>query len=173
MAVGSTMVRGAACVAAVAASMLGAVAAASPASDEAALRALEARYVRAFSDENVDAVMANYAPGDGLFVFDAVPPRQYVGWEAYKRDWQALFAAFPGKAPTTMSDLSLTVVGPVAYGHNIQTTQFTPPGGAAQTLVVRVSDVYRKIGGRWKIVQEHVSFPVDIATDKADLQSRP
>jgi hypothetical protein len=39
--------------------------------------------------------------------------------------------------------------------------------------VVRVTDVYRKLKGKWLIVQEHVSVPVDLATQKPDLQSRP
>jgi len=38
---------------------------------------------------------------------------------------------------------------------------------------VRVTDVYRKTGGRWKIVQEHVSVPVDFATGKPDMLSKP
>jgi len=40
-------------------------------------------------------------------------------------------------------------------------------------VVVRVTDVYRKIKGEWLIVQEHVSFPVDIDSGKADLLSKP
>ena len=33
--------------------------------------------------------------------------------------------------------------------------------------------VYRKIGGKWFIVQEHVSVPVDLETMKPDLMSKP
>jgi hypothetical protein len=40
-------------------------------------------------------------------------------------------------------------------------------------LSVRVTDVLRKVNGKWLIVQEHVSVPVDLATAKADLTSRP
>jgi len=36
-----------------------------------------------------------------------------------------------------------------------------------------VSDVYRKIHGKWLIVQEHVSVPVDLNTGKPDLLSKP
>ncbi|HTX51410.1 MAG TPA: nuclear transport factor 2 family protein [Caulobacteraceae bacterium] len=157
--------------AAAAASIGVASAAASPASDEARLRALEADYVKAFSAEDLAGLTAVYAPD--VFVFDAVPPRQYVGWEAYKKDWAELFALFPGGAPTTMSDLSLTVAGSVAYGHNIQSTDFVTKDGQHRHLVVRVSDVFRKADGQWRIVQEHVSFPVDLSTDKPDLLSTP
>jgi len=40
-------------------------------------------------------------------------------------------------------------------------------------MTVRLTDVDRNMAGGWKIVHEHVSFPVDLATGKADLQSRP
>jgi ketosteroid isomerase-like protein len=36
-----------------------------------------------------------------------------------------------------------------------------------------VSDVFRRIGDKWLIVHEHVSFPVDIDSGKADLLSKP
>jgi hypothetical protein len=40
-------------------------------------------------------------------------------------------------------------------------------------LVVRVTDVYRKLKGKWLIVQEHVSVPVDVGTQTPDLLSKP
>jgi ketosteroid isomerase-like protein len=61
----------------------------------------------------------------------------------------------------------------VAYGHSIQDSHFTAKDGSKAELVARVSDVYRKIDGHWKIVQEHVSVPVDLDTMKADPLSKP
>ena len=142
-------------------------------SSKAAIEALEQRYVKAFNAKDVNAIMANYAPGSGLFVFDAVPPREYPSWESYKKDWEGLFTAFPGPVKDTMSDLSITVVGPVAYAHHIEDSQFTQKDGTGKELVIRVTDVFRKINGKWLIVQEHVSFPVDIDSGKADLLSKP
>jgi hypothetical protein len=40
-------------------------------------------------------------------------------------------------------------------------------------MTFRVSDGYKKINGKWMIVEEHLSFPVDIASGKADLSSKP
>ena len=141
--------------------------------DKAAIQALEDRYNHGFNTKNVDAIMACYAPGDGTFVFDAIPPREYPSWEAYKKDWEALFANFPGPVTNTISEQSITVVGSVAYGHNIQSASFTQKDGAKKDLVLRVTDVYRKINGKWYIVQEHDSFPVDPGTGQADLLSKP
>jgi ketosteroid isomerase-like protein len=144
-----------------------------PGSDEAQLRALEARFARAFTAEDVKGVMAVYSRAGDLFVFDAVPPRQYVGWDAYRKDFEALFAQFPGRAPMAVSDIHLTVVGPVAYGHSIQASDFTAKDGTKMRLVARVTDVYRKQAGGWKIVQEHVSVPVNLPSGQADLLSKP
>lgn len=143
------------------------------ASDEAAIRNQVEQYRRAFEAKNVDAIMACYAPGDQVFVFDAVPPREYASAEAYHKDWEAFFAAYPGPVKDTISELNLTVVGPVAYSHRIEATEFTKPDGSPQELVARETDIYRKLGGKWLVVHEHVSFPVDVMTGKADLLSKP
>ncbi len=137
------------------------------------IEALETRYNNAFNTRDVDGIMSCYAPGKELFVFDAVPPREYPNWDDYKRDWETIFSQFPGPASNQISEQSITVVGPVAYGHNIQSTTFTNKDGSQVHAVVRVTDVYRKIGKKWLIVQEHVSFPVNIATGQADLLSKP
>ena len=141
--------------------------------DKAAIEALEQRYIKAFNAKDVNGIMENYAPGDQLFVFDAVPPRQYPSWEAYKKDWEGLFGAYPGPLSDSMSDLSVNVVGAVAYAHHIESGFFTRKDGTRVDVVVRVSDVFRKIGDKWLIVHEHVSFPVDIDSGKADLLSKP
>jgi len=143
------------------------------ASDKADIEALITNYSDSFNSRSVDGIMSCYARGKGLFVFDAVPPREYPSWDAYKRDWEGLLSAFPGPAKTTVSDIDITVVGPVAYGHDIQSSTFTRKDGSALNAVVRVTDVFRKIKGKWLIVQEHVSFPVDLETGKADLLSTP
>jgi ketosteroid isomerase-like protein len=67
----------------------------------------------------------------------------------------------------------VTVVGAVAYGHSIQSIETTAKDGTKSELVVRVTDVYRKAAGHWKIVQEHVSIPVDTTTMKPDPLSKP
>jgi ketosteroid isomerase-like protein len=150
-----------------------ATASATASDDKASIEALETRFRDALVAKDVNAVMEVYAPGTRLFVFDVSPPRQYAGWQDYKKDWQALLAAFPGPVRFSISDLDITVIGPVAYSHSIQTGQFTAKDGSKMDLVVRVTDVYRKLKGNWLIVQEHVSVPVDLATQKPDFLSKP
>jgi ketosteroid isomerase-like protein len=139
-------------------------------SDKAQIMALEKKYNDGFNAKNVDEIMSCY--GDDLFVFDVVPPREYPSWEAYKKDWDGLFAAFPGLLTNTISEQTITVVGPVAYGHNIQSGTFTRKDGSKVTIVDRTTDIYRKIKGKWLIVEEHNSVPVDLDTMKPDLSSK-
>jgi uncharacterized protein (TIGR02246 family) len=152
-----------------------AVAADQPAADadKAAIQALEDTYNEGFNSKDVDKIMSVYAPGKQLFVFDVVPPREYRGWEAYKKDFEGLFSGFPGPAKNTISDQTIHVVGSVAYGHNIQTGEFTGKDGTKVKIVVRTTDIYRKMNGNWLIVEEHNSVPVDLGTMKPDLLSKP
>jgi ketosteroid isomerase-like protein len=96
-----------------------------------------------------------------------------VGWDAYKKDWDDLFAALPGPMTNAISDLNITVVGPVAYTHLISDGTATDKDGKQMHLVARTTDVLRKEKGKWLIVQEHNSFPVDLNTGQADFLSKP
>lgn len=141
--------------------------------EKAAIEALEKRYSNAFNAKDVNGVMSCYAPGNSLFVFDVIPPREYAGWDAYKKDWEGLFSAYPGPVSMTISEQSITVVGNIAYGHHIESGHLTRKDGTRLNFAVRLTDVYRKMKGQWLVVQEHVSVPVDLETGKADLLSKP
>jgi len=142
-------------------------------SDQAEIRTMEAAMLKAYAAKDLDRGLAGYLQDDTLFVFDAIPPRQYVGIKAWRADNEAFLALFQGPLKVEMSDLSITANGKLGFGHNIQ--RFTGIGkdGKPIDLTFRVSDGYRKIDGKWIIVQEHLSFPVDVASGKADLNSKP
>lgn len=144
-----------------------------PMDSRAEIEALETSYNDAFNTRDISGIMSCYARGRALFVFDVVPPRQYASWDAYKRDWETLLSQYPGPVSNQISEQSITVLGTVAYGHNIQSTTLTGKDGSKFHIVVRVTDVYRKFGTKWLIVQEHVSVPVNLATGQADLLSQP
>jgi ketosteroid isomerase-like protein len=108
------------------------------------------------------------------FVFDVVPPRQYVGAKAYRKDWKDFFASFPGPVETfEISDLGIMTDGNLGFSHSIQRAVFTDKNGKKVDMSFRLTDVYRKINGKWLIIHEHVSVPVDLATGKGDLSSKP
>ena len=142
-------------------------------SDEAEIRAMEAAMIKAFAAKDLDHALAPYVQDETLFVFDAIPPRQYVGIKAWRANSEGFIAIFQGPLKAEMSDLSVTANGKLGFGHNIQHFSGTDKNGKPIDLTFRVSDGYKKINGKWMIVEEHLSFPVDLATGKADLSSKP
>ena len=141
--------------------------------DEAAIRALEDRFTAAFNAGGIDAMMKNYVPDKSLVVFDVVPPRQHLGADAYRKAWMGFFATFKGTPKIAITDLGITVDGNLGFSHSIQHVMGTNKQGHPVDRTVRVTDGYRKVGGDWLIVLEHVSVPVDLATGKPDLASKP
>lgn len=145
----------------------------SKADNRAAIEALENQFVAAVNAKNLDAIMKVYAPGSDLFVFDVVPPRQYVGADAYRKDWKGFLDTFKGPIKFTISDLSIDAAGKMAYSHSAQHVSGTDTKGKSVDFIVRVTDVYRNMGGDWRVVHEHVSIPVNLDTGKPDMLSSP
>ncbi len=147
---------------------LGTPAGARPASndDVSQLRALESTFATAMNNKDLDAVMSVYSPGDALFVFDVVgPPSVHSGWGQYREAFKHMFAAIDGPLHLTMSDLDVTASGDVGYSRSLQRVSgVRANGGKLFDYTVRVTDVYRKVGGKWLIAQEHLSLPIDRTT---------
>lgn len=143
------------------------------ADDKAEIEALEKRVAAAVQAKDVNAVMANYLPGDSLIVFDVIPPRQYTGWDAYKKDWQGVLGGCADSPKMDISDLAITTGRRIAFSHSIQHFVCTDAKGNKLDMTLRATDAYRKEKGKWLIVHEHISVPVDLATSKADLSSKP
>jgi ketosteroid isomerase-like protein len=141
--------------------------------DVSQLRALERTFATAMTNKDLDAVMAVYAPGESLFVFDVVgPPSAHSGSDQYRDALRRMFAAIDGPLRLTMSDLQIDVSGDVGYSRSLQRVSGKHvKGGKPFDYTVRVTDVYRKIDGKWLIVQEHLSLPIERNTFTPILQS--
>lgn len=141
------------------------------ADDRAQINALYQQFATAFRHKDLNAMMALYIHDNTLFVFDVTTPREHVGWESYRDDWKETFGSIKGSPAFSISELVVTISGDVAYTHSIQS--FSGNMGKLHAAAVRVTDVLRKINGRWLIVQEHVSVPINFNTLKPDFMSRP
>lgn len=141
--------------------------------DNAAITTLYKQFGVAFAHKDLNGIMSFYVPGDSLFVFDVGPPREHRGWNDYREDWKELFAGFKDNPTFKIIEFGLTTDGDVAYTHSAQRVSANMGGKTRTTIVVRVTDVLRKIDGKWLIVEEHVSVPVDLNTMKPDQLSKP
>jgi len=136
------------------------------------IRELESRFTAAVHAKDLDGIMANYTNSDDLVIFDVTPPRQYTGWNAYKEDWKNALAACKDAPTVEISELEIFGGATYAYSHSIQHFTCTDPQGKKTDMILRVTDGYANFRGKWLIAHEHISVPVDLATGKADLQSK-
>ena len=58
---------------------------------------------------------------------------------------------FNGPVKFRISDLNIEAAGSLGYGHSIQHVSGTDMKGQPIQLVVRVTDGYRKVDGKWLI----------------------
>lgn len=141
--------------------------------DEAAIRTLEDRFTAAFNAGDIDAMMKCYIADKSLVVFDVVPRKQYPGADAYRADWTEFFTHFRGTPKIAITDLGITADGNLGFSHSFQHVTGIDKTGHPVDHRVRVTDGYRKIAGKWLIVLEHISVPVDLKTGRASLDSKP
>jgi ketosteroid isomerase-like protein len=141
--------------------------------DEVKIEALAAAFTAAVNAKDVDAIMRVYVPDESLVIFDIIPPRQYIGAKAFRTDWENFVALFKGPVKFEVSDMHIEADGTLGYSHSIQHVSGTDEKGQPIDLTWRDTAAYRKIGGNWLIVHEHGSVPVDLATGKPDLASKP
>ena len=76
------------------------------AADDARIRALEMRFAAAVNARNLGAIMSVYSPD--VFVFDVIPPRQYVGATAYRDNWKNFLAGYSGPVRFEITDLAVS-----------------------------------------------------------------
>ena len=136
------------------------------------IRMLHDRLAAAIRAKDIDKIMACYINSPKLVVFDLIPPRQYTGWDAYKANWEGFLAQCNDSPNWETNDFHVQGGQGFAFSHSIQHVACTTKNGKMD-ITLRVTDGYANFGGKWLIAQEHISVPVDLATGKADLQSKP
>jgi ketosteroid isomerase-like protein len=58
-----------------------------------------------------------------------VPPRQYLGADAYRKDWVDFLAFFKGAPKLEITDLAVGVEGNLSFNHSIQRVSGTDKKG--------------------------------------------
>ena len=140
-------------------------------SNEADIRQWLDRWAKAFRAHDVNVIMALYAPG--VVAYDIVPPLQYVGADAYRKDYEEFFAQYEGPIDIELRDVHIIAGDGVAFATSLQRISGTLKNGQKSDLWVRVTNGFRKINGRWLDTHDHVSVPADLASGKAVLDLKP
>jgi ketosteroid isomerase-like protein len=135
--------------------------------DEAEIKRVIEGFVEALRAKDIDGVMSMCAPE--LVSFDIAPPLQYVGADAMRKRWEEVFSSFPGPFGYEIADLDITVGDDVAFSHSFNRSSVTLPTGQKIGFWVRWTACWRKIGGKWLLVHDQISVPIDVQTGKAVL----
>ena len=138
--------------------------------DKTAIRALIDDFAKAVRAGDIDAIMSIFAPE--VVSFDLTPPLHH-GSGDFRRRWQALFDAWQGPVVYEIHQIDIAVGGDIAFSHSLNKTAGTTRDGRDGERWVRWTACFRKIGGRWQIVHEHVSVPAYPGTGKAALDLKP
>ena len=139
--------------------------------DEADIRQRIEAGVAAVRAEDLEGVMALYAPD--VVSFDIGSPLRSAGAEAKRRAWLEVFAIYQRPLGYQVRDLSITVGDDVAFGHSVNRISAVLKNGDKIGFWLRWTTCFAKIKGNWLIVHDHVSVPVDPQTRTALLDLRP
>ena len=141
--------------------------------NEAAIRKLYDDWAKAFRVHDLDAIMAFYAPGDEVVAYDVVPPLQYRGKEAYRKDYVEFLSQYNGPIEVEYRDLRVVAGEDVGFIHCLERFSGTLKNGEKSDLWIRATSGVRKINGKWLIVHDHISVPAEFETGKARLDLKP
>jgi len=139
--------------------------------NQAAIRALVDGFVNAIRAKDIDGVMAVFAPD--VLSFDLGPPLQHGGGETFVKRWHELFDSFQGPIHYEVRDLKIAASDDVAFSYSLNRISGTTKTGAQADRWLRWTAGYRKTNGKWLIVHEQVSVPVDARNGKALLDLKP
>lgn len=139
--------------------------------DETAIKAVIDQWSTAFSARDINGVMAVYAPD--VIAYDIVPPLQYVGKDAYRKDYEEFFAQFKGPINLELRDLHISASGDLGTAICLERLSGTMANGQQSTMWVRATSIFRKEGGKWLDVHDHISVPADLQTGKARVDLVP
>lgn len=111
-------------------------------------------WVKAFSANDLEGVMALYAPDAHVFPPDEV---EAVGTEAIRANYSGMMNNFTVKE-AKMLDAHYEIVGNLCYSWGRFSVTLVPKaGGEPVTMEGRFSDVSRKTKGKWLYIVDHAS----------------
>lgn len=139
--------------------------------DEAAIRERIRELVDAVQTMDVDRLKAIYGPD--IVSFDVGPALQSLGAAAKWKNWEEAFTLLQSPLEYEVRDLTITMDGNLAFTHSFNRLTGTFKNGERTGFWVRATCCFRKTEGRWLMVHDHVSVPLDFESGRALLNLEP
>jgi uncharacterized protein (TIGR02246 family) len=141
--------------------------------NEAEIRALYDQWAKAFEARDLNGIMAVYAPGGAVVAYDVVPPLQFKGADAYREDYKQFLDQYDGPVHVEYRDMRIMSSGDVGFIHTLERFTGKMKNGQQVDFWLRATSGLQKINGKWRIVHDHISVPIDFETGKALLDLKP
>ena len=120
------------------------------------MKGVDEKWAAAAKKGDVEALVALYAPDATMYPPDALEAK---GTDAIRKSYTDMLAAMT--VTEAVFDCTYKIVGDTAYGFGIATVTMQPKaGGPPQALKVRVTEVGKKLNGKWVYVVDHASAPM-------------
>lgn len=105
---------------------------------------------------------ANAAPfyAQGPHVFFDIAPLKYAGWDEYQKGVVAVLADFKTAKLTMNDDAEIHPSGSIVWATATVKEDATMKSGKREMGNFRWTVVFEKQGGKWLIVHEHISAPM-------------
>lgn len=139
--------------------------------NETAIRKLIDDWATAVQAKDISRIMACYAPE--VVAYDLPPPLQFKGADAYRKDWEAYLPMMTDGMRFEMRDLTVVADDKLGFAHYLSHFTGKEADGKDIDVWARATDCYRKIGGKWLVVHEHMSVPIDMDENKALFDVKP
>lgn len=141
------------------------------ASTETRIRAVMDQRAAAMGARDIERVMALYAAD--VVYFDVVPPLSCAGAAALRSRFMDWFERWESPIGQRVDHLQVIAADDVAIAFMLIEASGTLKGGRSVEYWARTTNGLRLTGDGWRIVHEHVSLPVDMATRSAVLDLVP
>ena len=106
---------------------------------------------------------------DPVTVFGAM--RSVIGSEEVRQVFRWLATRFSNCTDYSFELVAAGASGDLAYTLGYEHASFSMDGGPVAPLTLRVTHVYRREDGEWKIVHRHADAPRSIQTAPADAST--
>ena len=122
---------------------------------------------KAIAATNTDEFMA-FADEKNIVFYDYVRPLQYVGAKAVRTTLDNFFNNAKNVKGVFLA-LDVDADGGVGIARSLQHFTWTDKDGKPAEATFRVTDGWHKVNDKWKLFHSHISFPIDAATNKAEM----
>lgn len=128
--------------------------------DVTAIRARIEQKRESYLNRNADGALDTWLRDPRVCVFDLGTTPQYFGWDALHTTTHEMVAGSEGPFVIDFGTPTVMVSGDLGCSWQILRVQAQQKSGGATDIVVRQTDIWNRVDGRWYIVHEHNSLPM-------------